>query len=150
MCRRYGMEVKPDNASDDFDQLMSSISSIHLMADEYRSTTIKKRILTDLESRLWRTNLTPVVNAPFRVSAIGRNGLIVQTQFGNMANAYYDLLKLQTVHEREGATGALVLPTPALAKRLGSNFANSATITKSLDWGMEKVVSLPLYIVGVE
>lgn len=77
-----------------------------------------------------------------------RVGLTVQT--GNVARAFYDLLKFQAMYFHGRVDVAvLMLPTAAGASTLGSNIANFARVTDELGLFFH-IVTVPLLVVSFE
>ena len=79
----------------------------------------------------------------------GRVGLCLQT--GNMARFYADLLKLQALFLDESITGGFYLvPTSSCARVMGDNIANYERLTSELSEIFNKVITVPIVVIGFE
>lgn len=74
----------------------------------------------------------------------------ITVQTGNIARAFYDLLKFQVMYLNGRVDVAvLILPTTAAASTLGSNIANFSRVTAELDLFFH-VITVPVLIVSFE
>lgn len=79
----------------------------------------------------------------------GKSGLCLQT--GNMARFPYDLLKLQALFLDERITDAFYLvPTSRCARTMGDNIANFERLTAELKDVFNKVITVPIIVIGFE
>jgi hypothetical protein len=77
-----------------------------------------------------------------------RIGMTVQT--GNIARAFYDLLKFQAMYLNSRVDVAvLMVPTAAAASTLGSNIANFSRVTDELELFFH-IITVPVLIVSFE
>jgi restriction endonuclease BglII len=77
-----------------------------------------------------------------------RVGITVQT--GNIARAFYDLLKFQAMYLNGRVDVAvLMVPTTAAASTLGSNIANFGRVTDELELFFH-IITVPVLIVSFE
>jgi Restriction endonuclease BglII len=77
-----------------------------------------------------------------------RVGMTVQT--GNVARAFYDLLKFQAMYLNGRVDVAvLMLPSTAAASTLGSNIANYGRVTDEMELYFH-LITVPVFIVSFE
>lgn len=89
------------------------------------------------------------LRADFR-KVFGDLAVQVEVQFGNMARWYSDIFKFQAAYG-QGLTKAAIsiLPTAALARRMGQNVANYERALRELP-SAELSITLPILLVGLE
>jgi len=84
------------------------------------------------------------------VNAI-KDEVALQIQFGNMARAFYDLMKLQSLFQQGRAQCAvLVLPSQRAARVLGANHASFERVRDELESMFATQISMPMAMYGVE
>jgi hypothetical protein len=95
--------------------------------------------------------IDPRVNPDYRLDINGmknRVGLTVQT--GNIARAFYDLMKFEVMHKNDRIDVAvLIVPTSGAARALGSNVANFNRIKKELKL-FQYIITVPCLILGID
>ena len=73
-----------------------------------------------------------------------------QLQTGNMARAYYDLLKLQYLFQANRIElAALAVPKQSAAKIIGSNIAYAERVIRELQL-FDRVITLPIMVIAFE
>jgi hypothetical protein len=76
-------------------------------------------------------------------------GLEVEVQFGNVARYAYDVLKMSiAIAQGHADVGVLVVPTRALATRIGSNLPTFERVTRELAL-LRLCLTIPLVVVGL-
>jgi hypothetical protein len=79
-----------------------------------------------------------------------KDDLAIQLQAGNISRAFYDLLKLQYMFQRNKIEAAtLAVPTKLGAQRIGSNIANFERICAELQL-YDRVITVPLLVIAFE
>jgi|SRR6266496_3183759 len=113
------------------------------------SRIVKKHMDQVLEHGGWALN--PLVAPGFELDVNGiKNRVCLTTQSGNIARAFYDLLKFQALYLSDRIDAAvLVLPTKHAARELGSNVANFDRVTNEMKL-FRHVVTVPLLILSFE
>ena len=112
-----------------------------------------RRINRKVQGRLSDTGwaLKPLVHADYNLEINGlknKVGLTVQT--GNVARAFYDLLKFEVMHKNNRIDLAVfIVPTSGAATALGSNIANFARITKELNL-FQHIITVPCLVLGID
>ena len=80
-----------------------------------------------------------------------KDKVVVQVQLGNVARAFYDLMKMQAMHtQNRAACGVLVVPTSAAARQIGSNLAQFERVSKELQGVFFHQITIPVLVVGIE
>ncbi len=73
-----------------------------------------------------------------------------EVQFGNMSRWYSDIFKLQTAYSQSLVDiGLSIVPTAALAARIGSNIAHYERVIRELP-SANLSITLPILVIGVE
>jgi hypothetical protein len=95
--------------------------------------------------------LDPVVYEGFNLTINAmknRIGLTVQT--GNIARAFYDLMKFQSMFLQNRIEGGLlILPSIGAAKALGSNVANFNRVKNEIQL-FSDIITFPCLIIGLD
>ena len=77
-----------------------------------------------------------------------RVGLTVQT--GNIARAFYDLLKFQVMFQKDRLDVAvLMLPTQSAAATIGSNIANFTRVSNEIEL-FKHIITIPVFLISFE
>ena len=80
----------------------------------------------------------------------GKDELGFQLQTGNMARAFYDLLKLQYLFQAGRIElAAMAVPTQDAAKSIGSNLAYAERVIRELQL-FDRVITLPILVIAFE
>jgi hypothetical protein len=114
------------------------------------SAAVRNHIETSLEAKGWSS---PVVVAAGYNVELGflRDRVVVQVQTGNVARAFYDLMKIQALHfQGRVDCGVLVLPQAAAARRMGGNLAQFERVSSELGGIFFHQVTVPVLILGFE
>lgn len=113
-----------------------------------KAAVIRKKILGLLHADGWSGRAKLDNASGISIASVkGSTALCVQT--GNMSRFYADLLKLQLLYTRNKITAAVfVLPTQALAKRLGSNIASFERLVRELEL-FRDIISVPSVVYGL-
>ena len=73
-----------------------------------------------------------------------RGEVAIQVQTGNIARAFYDLVKMQTLYiQRRALAAVLILPDQSAAGIIGSNVANMFRVSSELR-SYDRVITIPL------
>jgi hypothetical protein len=123
-------------------------SSIDVKA--YSANTIKKEISTGMKRLGW-SDVVQVGSTGSKITITAAKddiGLCMQT--GNVARAYADLLKLQTLFLNGAIKGGIIIvPTINGARALGSNIANLDRLERELIL-FSQVITMPIVLIGFE
>ena len=79
------------------------------------------------------------------------SNVLFQIQTGNIARAFYDLMKMQSIYEQGRCKCAvLCLPSATAAKAMGSNIANMSRVRDELEYLFESQIHVPVYLFSFE
>ena len=111
---------------------------------------LRKELLDALAVDGWSNEVQINVQSRITITAMRRRiGLCLQT--GNMARFYADLLKLQALFLDDIIIGAFyLLPTLSCARIMSDNIANYERLTSELSNVFNKVITVPIVIIGFE
>ena len=135
-----------------YSQLVSSaVAQQQIVPCRGSSRAIKSAIQSRLNSAGWATNVRLEFDRGPSINAFHPAGIALQVQVGNMARAFYDLMKLESAWRLDRiALGVLVLPTSKAARAIGDNIANFERITEEHEVLFRTFVQLPLVVYGFE
>lgn len=110
---------------------------------------LRKAILGSLKESGWAMSVAVAAGSDITITAMkGEVGLCLQT--GNMARMYADLIKLQTLYlDNVIRSAAILVPSEALARTLGSNVAQSRRLDRELDI-FRKAYHVPTLVYSLE
>lgn len=112
---------------------------------------IKDHVESHLANRGWARNVRIDAERALTINVFHHSGIALQVQVGNIARAFYDLLKLESaVRQGKVQTGVLVVPTKEAARRLGDNLANFERLSGEHRDLFNSIVNMPLVIFGFE
>lgn len=114
------------------------------------TTPIREHVRHELTKDGWSEEvlIAPAIAAVTIFSQ--KDDLAIQLQAGNISRAFYDLLKLQYMFQRNKIeAAALAVPTKLGAQRIGSNIANFERICAELQL-YDRVITVPLLVIAFE
>ncbi|EMT54686.1 Restriction endonuclease BglII [Brevibacillus borstelensis AK1] len=113
------------------------------------STNLRKTIIQSLNSLGWSGKTRIHVEKGISITSMNqRVGLCLQT--GNMSRFYADLLKLQSLYQKDKATCAIyILPTKSASLKIAKNVANFERLTNELSL-FKHVITMPIYVIGLD
>lgn len=115
------------------------------------SQNVKSHIQESLASSGWATNVKLDVNSATSLNAFHHSGIALQVQIGNVARAFYDLLKLEAVNrQKKISVGILVVPTRYAAQIMGDNLANFERLSSEHQLLFKEIISIPLVVYSFE
>ena len=114
-------------------------------------TDLVKTHVTDyLRAKGWASPITLDPALDLTINA-GRDGVALQVQTGNITRAFYDLMKMQSLYDRNKVTcGVLVVPTTAASRKLGSNYTGFDRVERELAGPFFSQITIPIYLVSFE
>jgi hypothetical protein len=113
--------------------------------------SIKAHIETFLADHGWATNVRIDAQRALTINAFHHSGIALQVQVGNIARAFYDLLKLESVVRLQKVkVGVLVVPTKEASRLLGDNLSNFERLSGEHRDLFNSIVNMPLVILGFE
>jgi hypothetical protein len=131
-------------------ELGSIFNESSLRLGRGNTKVLKAAIAKELRVRGWTTGVK--LDADMGVAINGlKNGVALQVQLGNMARAFYDLMKLQSLFQQGRADCAvLVLATQQAARRLGTNHAYFERISGEVGTIFSEQITIPLAMFAIE
>jgi len=144
---RHGLEAVGEAGV--YDEIIQCLQAPKIAVGSKSSRMIKQHMSRGLQRIGWA--LSPQVAAGFDLDVNAmKNRVSLTTQAGNIARAFYDLLKFQALYLNDRIDAAvLVLPTKRAAKALGSNVAQFDRVTNELNL-FKHVVTVPLLVISFE
>jgi len=129
----------------------TAVTQKHLEPQKRVSRAIKAAIQSDLSAAGWAIDVRLELNRGPSINALHHSGIALQVQVGNMARAFYDLMKLEAAWRLGSVVmGILVLPTSRAARQLGDNIANFERVSEEHESLFHPFIKLPLVIHGFE
>jgi hypothetical protein len=115
------------------------------------SKAVKAHLRDFLASEGWASPAKIEPGLGPELNAQHQSGVIFHSQTGNIARAFYDLMKMQSLHVQGRAPcGILVVPTTAAARRIGGNLASFDRVQTELQLLFFHQISMPVLIAGFE
>jgi len=110
---------------------------------------IRSHISTELSDGGWSSQVR--IDPNFDLTVTGRHrDLGFQIQTGNISRAIYDLMKLQYLfQQRKIGAAALAVPTKAAGLLIASNVASVERVWNEVQL-FDRIITLPLLVVGFE
>jgi hypothetical protein len=144
---RHGLEAV--RAADVYEEIVGFLLAPRITVVAKSSKTVKQHIKQAMKTSGWALN--PQLAPGFDLDVNGMKSRIsLTTQSGNIARAFYDLLKFQALHVAGRIDAAvLVLPTKRAANALGSNIAQFERVTNELEL-FKHVITVPLLVLSFE
>lgn len=132
-----------------YDEIIKSLDVPEIGAYSGATTQYKQEVENNFTRRGWVIN--PVVNKEYSLTINAMKskiGLTVQT--GNIARAFYDLLKFQSMYINDRIDSCvLVIPTIGASKALGSNIANYTRVKSEIAL-YKHIITVPCLIIGID
>lgn len=131
-------------------EIRGVISSVSIQPARGKARSIKSKMLDGLRDVGWSMPIRLSEHSGITITS-SKNGVgLCQQVAGNMARGYADLLKLQTLYQKEVlSAGVFLMPTKIAAEALGDNVFNYDRIKREMVI-FEKTVTIPLVIIGWE
>ncbi|MBC16733.1 MAG: hypothetical protein CL942_06745 [Desulfovibrio sp.] len=131
-------------------EIYGVIASVTIKPANSQARPIKAAVLGGLKNAGWSDPVALSVHSGITITSIKDEvGLCLQTG-GNMARGYADLIKLQTLYQRETiSSGIILMPTKIAADALGSNIVNYDRFKREMEI-YERTITMPLVIIGWE
>ena len=132
------------------DEVLALFESTTIRLERGSSARAKSLVGAKLRHGGWAIGVRLDPERGAAVNAI-RDDVALQIQFGKMARAFYDLLKLQSLFDQGRALCAvLVLPSQRSARMLGANHASFERVRDELETMFAKQIAMPIAMYGVE
>lgn len=133
------------------DRIRSTANLPDIEPTKGNSTTIKRRIQESLADAGWASDVHLEVDRGPSINSFHYSGVALQVQVGNIARAFYDLMKLEAAWRLgKVKTGVLIVPTKPAARLLGDNLANFERVTEEHSFLFSPVIQLPLVVFAFE
>ena len=133
------------------DVIKDSITSVQVYLARGAGSKIKDNVECNLADRGWARDVRIDSERALTINTFHHSGIALQVQVGNVARAFYDLLKLESVVRQEKVVvGVLVVPTKTASRELGDNLANFERLSGEHRDLFNSIVKMPLVILGFE
>jgi len=134
-----------------YDLVRAAIGSTLVQPVRGSSAAIKSSIQGALEGAGWASGVRLEIDRGPEINSFHHSGIALQVQLGNIARAFYDLMKLEAVWRlgRIGC-GVLIVPTKIAARSMGDNLANFERVTEEHEALFSRFVCLPLVVFAFE
>ena len=135
----------------ELDEWITDVFNAPAIAIESHSTdAIRDHVRDELTQQGWSGEV-PIAPHFTAVTVFSlKDDLAVQIQTGNVSRAFYDLLKLQYLFNRNRIeAAALAVPSKTAAQRLGSNIANFERICGELQL-YDRIITVPILVIAFE
>jgi hypothetical protein len=134
-----------------YDLVRSAITANTSTPVRGSSAAIKTGIQNSLELAGWASGVRLEIDRGPEINSFHFSGIALQVQLGNIARAFYDLMKLESVWRlgRIGC-GVLIVPSKAAARAMGDNLANFERVTEEHESLFSQFVCLPLVVFAFE
>ena len=130
--------------------VLSAMDAPTLTIGRRATDAIKTHIEDQLKADGWASPVEVSTDADLTLNLI-KDKVVVQVQLGNITRAFYDLMKMQAMHQQDRAVCAvLVVPMAEAARKMGSNLAQYERVTKELQAVFFHQITIPVLVVGVE
>jgi hypothetical protein len=114
------------------------------------SGAVRDHIDTHLGHRGWASPVTVAEGFKVELGFI-KDRIVIQVQTGNVARAFYDLMKMQALfHDGKVDCGVLIVPMAAAARTIGGNLAQFERVNSELEGIFFHQVTIPVLILGFE
>lgn len=129
--------------------LIKALRTIDVDWTVQTGTSIRATIVATLRSQGWPKPVKLDSELGITVTAM-KAGTALCIQFGNVARFYADLLKLEYLHQKSRASGAIyILPMKSSAKKVGDNLANFERLSRELAF-FQDIIRIPIVVIGLE
>jgi hypothetical protein len=131
-------------------EIRNALSNPSMDIDKGSGALIKTDVENKLKQLYWQLPLRIDIDLRPDINAFHLSGAALQMQTGNIARAFYDLMKLQRLFELKMTKVAiLVVPMRLTAVKIGSNIANFERVTEEHSQLFSDQVNTPLVIFGI-
>jgi len=114
------------------------------------SRRVKRHVALELGNKGWASPMMVDATLDLEVN-FGKDACLLQVQTGNIARAFYDLMKMQSMFEHQRADCAvLVVPTRRAARIIGGNLAQFERVKEELEAAFYDQIGVPVYLIGFE
>lgn len=132
------------------DDILAAIEAPDLKVVEGGSAAIKEHIAKALARKGWASPVAVEPTLDLEINAC-RNRCLLHVQTGNIARAFYDLMKMQSIFDQKRADVAvLIVPTKVASRIIGGNLAQFERISQELELAFFHQVGMPVWLVAFE
>lgn len=144
---RHGLEIIKDMG--EYEGIAGLLNDPSVMIEHRCAVKVNEAIARNLSLQGWAAEPEVCPGYKLTINAMrNRVGLTVQT--GNVARAFYDLMKFQAMHLNGRIDSAvLILPSAEAARLMGSNIANFDRVTGELLL-FKHVITCPCMVISFE
>jgi hypothetical protein len=128
--------------------VIQMLEATNFTFEEKCASRLRETVLESLRILGWSSETKIQVGKGISITSMNRRvGLCLQT--GNMSRFYADLLKLQTLYQKDRAvSGIYIIPTKQTANIMGDNLAHFERLTEELTL-FKHVITMPLVVIGL-
>jgi Restriction endonuclease BglII len=114
------------------------------------SAAVREHIEAYLNRRGWASPVTVADGYNVQLGFI-KDRIVLQVQTGNVARAFYDLMKMQALHHQGKVDcGVLIVPMASASRTIGGNLAQFERVNGELEGIFFHQVTVPVLILGFE
>lgn len=130
-------------------EVAQAIAAVDVKPAKGEAKKLRAMSLANLKISGWPGEIAVAQGSDITITSIKNDiGLCLQT--GNMARMYADLIKLQTLYLNNAIKAAvIILPSETVAKKLGSNIAQSKRLERELEI-LKKAYHVPTLVYSLE
>lgn len=130
--------------------IVAAITGTGITLERGGATNAKHAVESRLDALGWSTRLRIDTELRTEVNAFHPLGIALQVQLGNVARAFYDLMKLQRLYELgKISVGVLIVPMRVTARMIGSNLASFERLSEEHELMFLTQINVPLVIFGI-
>lgn len=143
----FGQQISVNKSL--YDEIIAALCINQIGISKGNSRLYKSHVEKNLSALSWIKN--PVVDEELKLTINAMKDKVGLTvQMGNIARAFYDLLKFQSMYiNGKIDMCVLVLPTHAAARTIGTNVANINRVKAELNL-FKHIITVPCLVIGID
>jgi hypothetical protein len=131
-------------------QMLEMLNAADVRIGRRSSDDIRAHVASYLNAKGWASPVRVADTFDVELQS-SRDLVVVQLQTGNVARAFYDLMKMEALHHQSRAdAGVLVVPKADAARRMGSNLAQYERVVNELHGVFYQQITIPVLVLGFE
>ncbi len=133
-----------------YKQVLAALDAPQVRIQHGGSAAVRSHIEGFLKGKGWASpvEVMPGFNVELNLMV---ERIVLQVQTGNVARAFYDLMKMQSLHHQGRADcGVLVVPMAEAARKIGGNLAQLERVSNELEGVFFHQITIPVLVIGFE